>query len=116
MKVKRGDVVYLEKPFPKNHHIQGGNRPFVVISNDAGNKFSEICLVTPLTLAKKKNLPTHGLLSYHHSTVLCEQIFTTAQSNIQKVVYHLPDSDMKKVDKCINVAIFKDENILRHKK
>ena len=44
MKVEKGQIVYL-KTENKNGkgHIQMGRRPFLVVSNDIGNRFSEFC-------------------------------------------------------------------------
>lgn len=107
MKVKRGDIVYLKNCFPKDHHIQGGNRPYLVISNDLGNFHSGIRIVVPLTTAKKKKeLPTHTRIKFHNSLCLCEQMFTVVQDNVESVPYHLDRSDMEKVNKCIKVSVF----------
>lgn len=65
MKVTRGDVIYLKKVIPAEDHIQGGVRPYVVVSNDKGNLHSDFCMAVPLTSkTRKAPLPTHtqGLL------------------------------------------------------
>lgn len=109
MKVKRGDIIYLKNSFPKDHHIQGGNRPYLVISNDMGNYYSDICIIVPLTTAKKKKeLPTHTRIKFHNSLCLCEQMFTVVQDNIESVPYHLDHSDMEKVNNCISVSLFRE--------
>lgn len=106
MKVKYGDVVYLKNAIPAIEHIQGENRPFLIVSNDMGNRYSEICLCVPLTKSGKKiSQPTHTFISYHNSMCLCEQIFTIPQSNVSKVVFHSPLSDMNKVKYCLRKAL-----------
>lgn len=106
MKVKRGDVIYLKKAFPAEDHIQGGIRPYVVVSNNKGNLHSEHCMIAPLTSrSRKKPLPTHTTVTYHNNLCLCEQIFTVSQNEVQEIKYHLPWYDMKNIDRCLNIAL-----------
>lgn len=107
MKVKRGDVVYLKKTFPMRDHIQGGNRPFLVVSNDTGNFYSEICIVVPMTTKNRNRLlPTHAIVDYNNSLCLCEQIFTISQDDVSAIKYHLSDSDMLKINRCLRNSLF----------
>lgn len=106
MKAKRGDIIYLKGTFPMRAHIQGGNRPFVVISNNLGNLHSDICLIVPLTGSKRKHpLPTHAHISYNHSICLCEQIFTISQSDIGTIKYHLTFEDMRRINRCLKSSL-----------
>lgn len=106
MKVKRGDVIYLKKVFPEEDHIQGGRRPYVVVSNDKGNLHSNHCMIVPLTTAnRKKRLPTHTRVEYHNNLCLCEQIFTVSQDDVQEIKYNLPLKDMKNIDRCLRIAL-----------
>jgi len=104
LKVMRGDVVYLKVPFQKSKHIQGGDRPYLVVSNDTGNEHSEICMVVPLTSANKKSLPTHWRVGYR-STTLCEQIFTVSQKDVLKVAGHYGANAMMGVHRALKVAL-----------
>lgn len=103
MKVKRGDVIYLDYIIPRFEHIQGGNRPYVVVSNNIGNKHSDICMVCPMTTAKKKYLPTHARID-NFQTVMCEQIFTINQSHIASVKFRLKNWQMNQVDKALKAG------------
>ena len=106
MKVKRGDVIYLNRPLPMQNHLQGGNRPYVVISNDKGNFHSEVCVIVPLTTAYKKHLlPTHTRVSYHNSLCLCEQLFTVSQSDIETIKYHLNYEDVRRINRCLKSSL-----------
>lgn len=106
MKIHRGDVIYLRKIFPVEDHIQGGMRPYVVVSNDKGNLYSNHCMIVPLTTAKRKNpLPTHTRISYHNNLCLCEQIFTVSQNDVQEIKYNLPWYDMKNIERCLRIAL-----------
>lgn len=106
MKVKRGDIVYLKETFPMKAHIQGGNRPFVVISNNLGNLHSDICLIVPLTTSKRKQLlPTRAHISYNNSICLCEQIFTVSQFDIAAIKYHLTCEDIRQINRCLESSL-----------
>lgn len=106
MKVERGDVIYLKKVIPAEDHIQSGVRPYVVVSNNAGNFHSDFCLAVPLTSKTRKTpLPTHTRVTYHNSLCLCEQIFTISQDDVREIVCHLPWDDMRNVGRCLIVAL-----------
>lgn len=107
MKVYKGEVIYPVVPIhPPYAHVQGGMRPYVVVSNDIGNYHSNICLVVPLTTAIKKDLPTHAAISgLRHETALCEQVFTISQDNVSRVVRKLPLSDVRKIERCLKIAM-----------
>lgn len=86
--VRRGDIIFTSYRGDEDH-IQRGTRPFLVVSNDIGNKYSETILVCPLTTKEKKEMPTHYVLwpdrtngITEKSTVLCEQIMTINKKNI----------------------------------
>lgn len=53
--IKCGDV-FLQICLAKGS-LQTGLRPVIVVSNDAGNYFSSVVTVVPLTSKKKKNYP-----------------------------------------------------------
>ena len=66
-------------PRIEGSHIQGGNRPVVVVSNDMANTHSPVITIVPLTSNRYKNpLPTHVTLSADGlpltSVALCEQV------------------------------------------
>ena len=110
MKVTKGDIVYLRKEAyqKKIGNIQGGMRPLLVVSNDTGNYFSNICLVVPLTHnLKKRRLPVHAIVSGINklSMVLCEQIFTINQDDIHRVVKHATPEEMIKVEKALKNSL-----------
>ena len=108
MKVRRGDVIYLQedKMIPAKNHIQGGARPYVVVSNDKGNLYSEQCMIVPLTTnIYKRPLPTHTIISYNNSLCMCEQVFTISQNDVSKIKCTLSDKDMASISKCLMIAL-----------
>lgn len=116
MKVEKGQIVYL-KTENKNGkgHIQMGRRPFLVVSNDIGNRFSEFAMVVPLTTKLKKlSQPTHVVIDYNNSMVICEQIFTIRQSDIVKIECKISEFQMKFVDECLKMPwVLCDERSLK---
>ena len=104
--IKRGDIFFANYPGSKGH-VQGfKNRPWVVVQNDAGNEFSGITIVVPMTKKFKHPLPTHVSVAWGSisGTVLCEQIRVVDQEDF-KVVEHLPDKIMEHSDRALAVAV-----------
>lgn len=107
-KVKRGDIVYvkMKKQNAEESSVMEYSRPYLVVSNDIGNYHSNIYIAVPLTSKEKKlTQPTHYRVSYRDSVVLCEQILTLSQSDINGIRYHLKDEEMKEIDKCLKVSL-----------
>lgn len=107
MNVQRGDIIYLRDNAyfavnGHNGHIERGSRPLLVVSNDKGNRFSNICVVCPLTTNKKRvDLPTHTLVNNGTSLVICEQFFTVNQADVKKIIGHVKTKEMIKVNECL---------------
>lgn len=106
MKVKRGDVVYLKHETAPDGHIQAFTRPYLVVSNDIGNAFSTICLLVPMT-RQHRNLsqPTHAVIKFGESMMLCEQIITANQGEIKEIVAHIDRYDEVKINNCLRVSL-----------
>ena len=63
-------------------------------------------MVVPLTTRLKKLAqPTHTIINYNNSMVLCEQILTISQSDVVSIEHTLNDYQMKRVDSCLKVAL-----------
>lgn len=100
--IKRGDIVYLKDSVgsPLN------SRPFLIVSNDVGNHFANICLGVPLTTKHKKvSQPTHCIIGFNGSMVLTEQIYTINKDEINRVIGRIDEEDMKRVDACLKVSL-----------
>lgn len=105
--IKRGDIVYLKNAgyLATIGHVQGGQRPMLIVSNDKGNKSSHIVIAVPLTTNKKRlDMPTHVLVT-EKSVALCEQIFTFNQNYIDRKVDHIDAETMKEVEKCLAASL-----------
>lgn len=104
---KRGDIVYLKDAayLAAIGHVQGGQRPMLIISNDIGNKYSNLVIAVPLTTNKKRlDFPTHVLIN-DTSIALCEQIFTFNQAFIDRKTGHANNEEMKKINNCLLVSL-----------
>lgn len=100
--IKRGDIVYLKDSVgsPLN------SRPFLIVSNDVGNHFANICLGVPLTTKHKKvSQPTHCIIGFNGSMVLTEQIYTINKDDINRIIGKISVSDMKQVDECLMISL-----------
>lgn len=102
MIIKRGDIIYLKDSvgMPLNA------RPFLVVSNDIGNKHANICLGVPLTTKRKKlTQPTHCTVDFNGSMILGEQIYTINKIDINRIIGRITEEDMAKVDECLKVSL-----------
>lgn len=100
MKIRRGDILYVDMGGQYQGSMQGGLRPVVVVSNNMANRHSTVITVVPLStkINKKRNLPTHIFVSAYksegleqHSIALCEQVTAL---NYDRII-----ENMGKVDK-----------------
>lgn len=105
--IRRGDLYYAEL---KNigGSVQEGTRPVVVIGNNAGNKYSPVLLVCPLTskLGKTK-LPTHVPIKIGDKVSICltEQILTIPKSSIKSFIWKVSRDELTEVDKALAISI-----------
>ena len=105
--VKRGDIVFLKNTgyLAAIGHVQGGQRPMLIVSNDIGNKYSHLVIAVPLTTNKKRlDFPTHVLIN-ENSVALCEQIFTFNQAYIDRKVGFASKEAMRKVNNCLAASL-----------
>ena len=106
----RGDVFFMN--LEGNAHVQGGWRPYVVIQNNLGNKYSQTTIVAPMTSrVKRLDMKTHvalynGRCANHHSVVLLEQIrVVNVDLDSWRWVERLSNEDMQRIDKAIKISL-----------
>lgn len=111
MVVKRGDIFYADLS-PVIGSEQGGIRPVIIIQNDIGNKYSPTVIVAAITSQiNKAKLPTHVEISSEEyglnrdSVVLLEQVRTLDKKRLKEKIGHMTDSDMKKVNKALQISL-----------
>lgn len=107
---QRGDVVMIDVPMPTTGHVQGGNRPWVVVQNEIGNKHSPTSIVVPMTTQLKRlDLPTHVAVTWGNllpSMVECEQVRVIDVTDDWKYICTLPKEIMTHVDTALKNAFF----------
>lgn len=96
MTVHAFDIWVARLPERKNTHVQHGNRPVVIVSNDHSNSNNPVVTVVPLTSKRKKTaMESHVYLSnrtdgHSHllcdSIALCEQVQTLDKRQLTKYV------------------------------
>jgi len=109
--ILRGDI-YLANLGKQDGSIQAGIRPVLVVSNNIGNRFSPVVIVAPITSQiHKAKLPTHVILPAEKyglakdSVILFEQIRVINKSSLIEKIVHIPEREMKEIEKPLQVSI-----------
>lgn len=99
IKFDRGTVWWVNLPFNKHSHIQGGSRPCVIVSNPLDR--SGVVTVCPLS-TKIDSIKTHPKVTIKKpGQVLVEQITTIDITSLENYVGTLNNEDMKSVNDVI---------------
>lgn len=125
--LERGTIIYHDWGHKKNTCVQQRVRPSLIISNDKGNKHSEILTVTAIsTKYKQYDLPTHlyfdisnmdfvnGMTNLYGSIML-EQIKTIDKKDVIKVLGKLNNKTMQYVNELIVLSLV-SENLTKEQK
>jgi mRNA interferase MazF len=109
--IQRGDVVLCDLN-PVVGTEQAGIRPVVVVQIDRANAASPHTIIVPFTTKiRQALLPSHALISSgsgglrQDSVALCEQIRVIDKRRITKVLGHLDESDLEKIEKALGVIL-----------
>ena len=106
MEVYRGDIFYILKGGHVTGSEQETGRPAVIVSNDVGNKHSDLVEVVFLTTKSKKPLPTHTeVICQVPSTALCEQVQTINKSKLGNYIRSCTDEEMKRIDFALKISL-----------
>ena len=106
IRIKRGDIFQVTHFTKSCGSEQNADRPAVIVSNDTGNKFSNICEVVYLTTQEKKPLPTHvDVMCKVPSIALCEQVCTVSQDRLGEYIRTCTDKEMDAIDKALMVSL-----------
>jgi len=94
-------------------HEQGRSRPCIVVQNDAGNRFSSMTIVVPLTDANRVGAPSHiyvlvkkgdgGLRK--DSIALSDQIRAVDLERVGRVIGVLSPWTMTAVDRALAISL-----------
>lgn len=102
----RGDIVIATNGKAIGS-IQGGTRPYLIISNNKCNQYSDIATAIPLTTKYKTKLPTHYIIHINNTPnlVLTEQITCISRSNIVDYVDTIEDEDLKAIETRVKIQL-----------
>lgn len=100
MKIRRGEIYYIESGFQTTGSEQRPGRPAIIVSNDMNNEFSSTVEVVYLTTQPKHDLPTHVSIRSlkRDSTALCEQITSVAVERIGDFCGEVCESEMRAIE------------------
>ena len=105
----RGDIVYVRCDKRKSTGSEWAfDRPAIIVSNDACNKFSPVIEVVFTTSTRRKHLlPTHVVL---HSTpltsvALCESVYSVDKSRINRIIGHCSTKELFKINHALAVSL-----------
>jgi mRNA interferase MazF len=115
MQVRRGDVVLALYPFAAG---RGGSlRPALVVQNDRDNEQLHNTIVAQITTnLRRATALSHLLIELttpegqqagllHDSVVSCNNLATVYEDRIDRVIGHLPEAVMRRIDACLKVAL-----------
>jgi mRNA interferase MazF len=96
---------------------QYGERPCLIIQNNILNSTSDVVIIVPITSKRKKQLPTHYVLSnakypflnFIENTVLCECIRSLSKKRLGKFIGQIENDDLEQILKIKEYA-YKNAN------
>ncbi|MBQ8558539.1 MAG: type II toxin-antitoxin system PemK/MazF family toxin [Tyzzerella sp.] len=107
-KYERGEIYYI-------NNGSGGqvgsemkkDRPAIIVSNDANNKYSSVVEVVYLTSKPKKELPTHVTIrsTGRMSVALCEEPTAISTERINNYICKASDKEMENIDVALMIAL-----------
>lgn len=104
--VERGGIYYIEIPSAVGHEIVK-NRPGIVVSTGAVNRWSNCVTVVYCSASEKVEMPWHITVRSTpvKSTALCEHIYTVDKSRIGRCLGRVSPDEMARVDAGVLAAL-----------
>jgi mRNA interferase MazF len=115
MPVSRGDVILVYVP---NVGSPGGKvRPALIVQSDHNNARLNETIIAAITSNTSHAHETTQLLIevatpdgtasglLHDSAVRCERLHSIPQADVRRVIGHLPDALMRRIDDCLKTAL-----------
>jgi mRNA interferase MazF len=115
MPALRGDVVLVLYPFASGRGVS--RRPALIVQNDRDNRRLDNTIIAQITTNMRHvNDPTQLLIPrgtpegqqaglLHDSVVSCNNLATVHEERIHRVIGHLPDAVMARIDECLKAAL-----------
>ena len=107
-KYERGQVILAETA--QYNHVQGGFRPYLIVQNNIGNKYSPNLILCPITSNLKKQFSkTHVDLTstffIQPSTVMCETILPISKEDVSSILGKLSNEEMSLVNNALRIEL-----------
>ena len=113
--MKRGDIVLVQVPFVGSSGAK--IRPALIIQGDPLHSLIRETIIAAITSNLSSAHQPHQLLIdistpdgaasglLMNSAVRCERLHTVPQTDVQRVIGHLSDALMARIDKCLKSAL-----------
>ena len=115
MNVRRGNVVLVLYPFASGRGAS--RRPALIVQNDRDNRRLDNTIIAQITTnVRHGNDPTRLLIPWgtpegqqagllHDSVVSCNNLATVHEDRMHRVIGHLPEAVMYRIDECLRAAL-----------
>jgi len=103
----RGDIWWVNFDSSVGGEIQK-QRPAVVISNDASNKYLNRVQVIPLTSNTERVYPSEAVITIEEkkSKAMADQLTTVSKTRLINLIGRLSAADMQKIELAIKIQLF----------
>ncbi len=104
--MNRGEVWWVNFDLSLGGEIQK-ERPAVIVSNDAANKFLNRIQVVPITSNIDKLYPseTYVKIKVKKNKAMADQLTTISKKRLVNIIGRLSEADMKKVEQAIRFQL-----------
>lgn len=107
-KILKGQIYYVNNvggSFVGSEQVAG--RSAIIVSNNIGNRYSNVVEVVYLTTRSKADMPTHVqiLSARKPSIALCEEIVSVDKQRLDKYIGTITSEEMQKVNQAMMISL-----------